>query len=191
MQQTSLDSVTANPRPAERVDSEGTGELGGPRFQSELPVSVERRRGKRRQRRARKIIVPRSIAILGGLYLLSGIAGNGWMVSRLLRLPYDYLPPMGRMALILLPIIILWFILSGLALFRGMKHALKAITYTAFGMGALCIASLRFLMLVQLPATILAFFNLVLLCVMVDFRFKSDFQRMEHHHHRRQRVSHK
>jgi len=165
------------------------GGLGSPRsgrgLRSLLPSSVERRRGKRR--RARRLEISRFMAVVGGLYLLSGIAGNGWLLGSLLRFPFDRLQPTARMALIFLPFIIIWFALSGIALFRGMRYSSKAVTYTAAGMGALCIAFLRVLPGVQLPATVLAFFNLVLLCLLVDFRFKSDFQRIERHHHRKRK----
>jgi len=168
----------------ERVEEGGEASgLGGPR--SQLPSSVERRRGRRR--RSRRIQVSRFIAVVGGLYLLSGIAGNGWLLGSLLHIPLQYLQPTARMALIFLPFIIIWFALSGAALFRGMRHAAKAVSYTAAGMGALCIVFIRELPGVQLPATVLAFCNLALLCVLVDFRFKSDFQRIERHHHRKRK----
>lgn len=142
-----------------------------------------------RRNRARRAHIGWFFGIVGGLYFLAGIGGMGWLISRFLPFFSGHLSPKMTLLFLFLPPAVLWFVISGLFLFQGKRWALRAALYTLFGAVAFNVVLLYLIpsQFVQIPAVFVLFFDLILLCLLVDERFKRNFERIHRQQHRRHR----
>ena len=172
-----------NQIPLESVQSEAN------HIESMAPSSsAETHHRSLRRRRSRRARIGRFFGIVGGLYISSGVVGMGWLMSLFLPFLPGQLPPKMMLFFLFMPPIVVWYVVSGILLFKGISWSLRAATYT---ISAIVVFDVLLLYnipsLVQIPTIVLIIFNLVLLCLVVDSRIKRNFQRIEHHNRRRHR----